>query len=79
VKGLHQERSFASRRGKGHEDHSEQPAKDTIKIRRIRFFKAHLAFPQKKPPPTLCRWSDDFAPESVKTSDAPAGFIPVER
>jgi hypothetical protein len=41
--------------------------------------RAHLTFLLKPPPPVLYRWSDGFAPESVKTSDAPAGFIPVER
>jgi hypothetical protein len=41
--------------------------------------RAHLTCLQKPPPPTLCRWSGGFAPESVKTTHAPAGFIPVER
>jgi hypothetical protein len=40
---------------------------------------AHLTFLRKPPPPTLGRWSGGFAPESAKTTDAPAGFIPVER
>ena len=40
----------------------------------------HLNFLQKPPPPTLCRWSDGFAPESgILITRAPADFMSVER